>query len=186
MISPRQIEQNTGFAFFTAVPANIAAVFRAKVDGLPAPGITNVSPTSGSAGSSVVIKGTNFTGASFVWFNGSNAVFTLNSSNQITTAVPEGATTGPVSVIAPGGLATSAGNFTVSNPAIAPSITSVTFVNNQFAFTLTGTAGSNYIVQASTNLTATDWISIFTNSSPFTFTDTNASYFNQRFYRTIY
>jgi len=90
LTSPRQIEQDTGFTFFSAVPASIAAVFRAKVDGSPVPGITNVSPTSGSVGSSVVIKGTNFTGASVVWFKGTNATFTLNSSNQITDVANRG------------------------------------------------------------------------------------------------
>lgn len=185
LTSPWQIEQDTGFTFFSAVPANIAAVFRAKVDGSPVPGITNVSPTSGSVGSSVVINGTNFAGASVVWFNGTNAAFTLNSSNQITATVPTGATTGPVSVIAPGGLATSAGNFTVSNAAIAPSFSSLVFTNNQFQFTLNGTAGSNYVVQVSTNLANPNWISLSTNAAPFSFVETNAGTFGQRFYRTM-
>ena len=183
LTSARQIELDTGFMFFTAVPANIAAVFRAKVDGSPVPGITNVSLTSGSVGTSVVIKGTNFAGASVVWFNGTNAAFTLNSSNQITAAVPTGATTGPVSVIAPGGLATSAGNFTVSNPAIAPSFSSLMFTNNQFQFTVNGTAGTNYVVQVTTNLAAPDWIPLLTNAAPFSFGESNTLLFGQRFYR---
>lgn len=33
--SPRKIEQATGFTFFTALPANIAAVFRDEVEGAP-------------------------------------------------------------------------------------------------------------------------------------------------------
>ena len=183
LTSARQIELDTGFMFFTAVPANIAAVFRAKVDGSPVPGITNVSPTSGSVGTSVVIKGTNFAVASVVRFNGTNAAFTLNSSNQITAAVPTGATTGPVSVIAPGGLATSAGNFTVSNPAIAPSFSSLMFTNNQFQFTVNGTAGTNYVVQVTTNLAAPDWIPLLTNAAPFSFGESNTLLFGQRFYR---
>ena len=183
LTSARQIELDTGFMFFTAVPANIAAVFRAKVDGSPVPGITNVSPTSGSVGTSVVIKGTNFAGASVVWFNGTNAAFTLNSGNQITATVPTGATTGPVSVIAPGGLATSAGNFTVSNPAIAPSFSSLMFTNNQFQFTVNGTAGTNYVVQVTTNLAAPDWIPLLTNAAPFSFGESNTLLFGQRFYR---
>jgi endonuclease G len=183
LTSAQQIELDTGFTFFSAVPANIAAVFRAKVDGSPMPGITNVSPTSGSVGTSVIIKGTNFAGASVVWFNGTNAAFTLNSSNQITAAVPTGATTGPVSVIAPGGLATSAGNFIVSNPAIAPSFSSLMFTNNQFQFTVNGTAGTNYVVQVTTNLAAPDWIPLLTNAAPFSFGESNTLLFGQRFYR---
>jgi endonuclease G len=186
--SPRQIEQDTGFTFFTAVPASIAAVYRAKVDGSPVPGITNVSPASGSAGSSVVIKGTNFGGASVVWFNGTSATFTLNSSSQITATVSAGATTGPVSVIAPGGLAVSTGSFTViatSPPAIAPSFSLPTLTNNQFQFTLNGTTGSNYVVQAATNLAVANWISLTTNPAPYLFVETNANLFPQRFYRAI-
>jgi hypothetical protein len=118
-----------------------------------------------------------------VWFNGTNAAFTLNSSNQITAAVPTGATTGPVSVIAPGGLATSAGNFTVSNPAIAPSFSSLMFTNNQFQFTVNGTAGTNYVVQVTTNLAAPDWIPLLTNAAPFSFGESNTLLFGQRFYR---
>jgi hypothetical protein len=39
------------------------------------------------------------------------------------------------------------------------------------------------VVQATTNLTATNWISLTTNAAPFLFTQTNASSFSQRFYR---
>jgi endonuclease/exonuclease/phosphatase family metal-dependent hydrolase len=69
------------------------------------------------------------------------------------------------------------------SPAVlsSPSIIS----SNQFQFTVTGSAGSNYIIQVSTNLSATNWTSLFTNASPFTFTDSNANIFPQSFYRAI-
>jgi hypothetical protein len=185
LTSPRQIEQDTGFTFFSAVPSLIAEVYRAKIDGTPAPGITNISPTSGSVGGSVVIKGTNFSGASVVLFNGTNADFTLNSSNQITAIVPAGATTGPLSVIASGGLATSTGSFTVSNPVIAPTLSLATVTNNQFQFTLNGTTGSNYVIQSSVNLTTSNWVSLTTNAAPFVFTETKVNSFPQRFYQAI-
>jgi uncharacterized protein (TIGR03437 family) len=92
----------------------MAAVLRAKVDGTPADGITGFSPTNGLVNTTVVINGTNFTSASTVTFNGANASFTVNSRSQITAAVPDGATSGPITVIAPGGLATSASSFTVT------------------------------------------------------------------------
>ena len=84
---------------------------------------------------------------------------------------------------APGGLATSVGNFSVSVPAIAPTFSLVTITNNQFRFTVTGTAGSNYVVQATTNLAVPSWISIITNPAPFIFTQSNAIFYMQRFYR---
>ena len=180
-----RIEPDTGFTFFSAVPANMATVFRAREDGALRPGITNISPASGSVGTSVVIKGTNFSGASVVWFNGINEAFTTNSGTQITATVPTEATTGSVSVIAPGGLATSVGNFTVSVPAIAPTFTLVTVTNNQFQFTVSGTAGSNYVVQATTNLAPPNWIPLITNPAPFVFIQSNANLFMQRFYRGV-
>jgi hypothetical protein len=50
--------------------------------------------------------------------------------------------------------------------------------------TVSGVAGSNYVVQASSNLT--DWVSVFTNTSPFTFVDSNANQFPQRFFRSFF
>jgi hypothetical protein len=62
----------------------------------------------------VVITGTNFLGTLSVKFNGTNAVFTVDSNTQITTTVPTNATTGPISVITPGGTANSVASFNVS------------------------------------------------------------------------
>ena len=77
------------------------------------PTITSFAPTVGSVGRSVVITGTNFAGTTAVKFNGTTAVFTVNSATQITTTVPAGATTGPITVTNPLGTATSATNFTL-------------------------------------------------------------------------
>jgi len=55
---------------------------------------------------------------------------------------------------------------------------------SQIQFDVTGVSGFNYAVQASTNLM--DWVPLLTNTSPFTFTDTNAPDFPQRFYRSVY
>jgi endonuclease G len=183
LTSAQKIEADTGFNFFSAVPASIAAVFRAKIDGSPVPGITNVSPASGNTGSSVVITGTNFAGASAVWFNGTNASFTLDSSNQITAIVPTGATAGPVSVIAPGGLATSAAIFMVLDE--KPTIQSVGFTNGNFSLLVSGAANGTYTVEATTNLVNPQWSALFVTNAPalpFLFTDTNRDS-AQKFYR---
>jgi outer membrane protein assembly factor BamB len=80
----------------------------------PVPTITGFSPTSGHVGDTVTITGTSFTGASQVSFNGVAATtFTVDSDTQISAVVPTGATTGPISVTAPGGTATSNSSFTV-------------------------------------------------------------------------
>jgi len=54
----------------------------------------------------------------------------------------------------------------------------------QFSFSVSGVSGYRYVVQSSTNLI--DWISVQTNTAPFTFTDTNAVRLQQCFYRTFY
>jgi uncharacterized repeat protein (TIGR03803 family) len=59
-------------------------------------------PGSGKVGAGVRILGTNLTGATRVTFNGTAAIFTVKSGTEITTTVPNGATTGPVQVVTPG------------------------------------------------------------------------------------
>jgi hypothetical protein len=82
---------------------------------IAAPTITSFTPTFGPVGTSVVITGTNFTGATAVTFNNVAATtFTVNSVTQITATVPTTATTGKIKVTTPGGSATSTADFTVS------------------------------------------------------------------------
>lgn len=82
----------------------------------PPPSITGFSPTSGGVGTTVAIDGTNFSGASSVTFNGTPATFTVTSDTRMSSPVPPGATSGRISVIAPGGTATSSASFTVTVP----------------------------------------------------------------------
>lgn len=81
---------------------------------------TNSGVCSGS-GASVVITGTNFTGATDVKFSGASATYTINSPTQITATLPATATTGTVSVTTASGTGTSASSFTV-NPTLTPSV----------------------------------------------------------------
>jgi hypothetical protein len=79
----------------------------------------------------------------------------------------------------------SVATLTVFIPAIAATLGLPTYTSDgQLQFTVTGTPGSNYVVQVATNLSPpTTWVSMFTNSSPFTFVDTNAQNSPRRFYR---
>ena len=79
-----------------------------------APTITSFSPTSGQAGTSVVLTGTNFINATGVKFNGVAASYGVTDANHITATVPNGATTGTISATTPGGTGTSASSFTVN------------------------------------------------------------------------
>jgi len=69
--------------------------------------------------------------------------------------------------------ATAAANLVAANPHPA----------GQFMVAVAGVTGYTYAVQASTNLT--NWVSLLTNTAPFTYTDTNAGKFMGRFYRTV-
>ncbi len=72
-----------------------------------------------------------------------------------------------------------------TNPPAAPAVLSASNLKNgQFQMLVTGSAGSNYVVQASTNLAAANWVPLFTNASPFVFTDLNLTA-AQTFYRAV-
>ncbi|MEA2163027.1 MAG: large repetitive protein [Thermoanaerobaculia bacterium] len=97
--------------------AEVADIYNAGSTGkcfsAAAPTITGFTPSSGASGTSVAISGTNLIGTSSVTFNGTPAVYTVNSSTQITATVPASATTGTIAVTTAGGTAASAGAFTV-------------------------------------------------------------------------
>jgi hypothetical protein len=76
--------------------------------------VTSFAPASGAVGSSVVITGSGFTGATGVLFNGTAAVvYTVDNDGQITATVPVGATTGVVAVQVGSCSGVSTGVFTV-------------------------------------------------------------------------
>ena len=62
-----------------------------------------------------------------------------------------------------------------------------TVSNGLFSIQVMGDSGPDYLLQATTNLSAPAiWLSILTNlsaSPPFTFTDPTVSNFSERFYR---
>jgi DNA/RNA endonuclease G (NUC1) len=113
--SAAQIEVDTGFTFFTALPPDVASVLRNKVDGQtnPPPSVFAFLPMTGATGTNVVIRGTNFSAATAVTFDGVNASFIINSNSQITALVPADDNTGFISVTTPGGTAISTNNFVV-------------------------------------------------------------------------
>ncbi len=80
----------------------------------PAPTITAFKPTSGPPGTRVVLRGSGFTGATEVRFNGVSAPFVVRSDSKIETLVPRRATTGPISVTTPEGTGMSTTDFTVT------------------------------------------------------------------------
>lgn len=71
-------------------------------------------PASGEVGVTVMILGTNLTGATKVTFDGIAATFTVVSSTEITATVPTGAKKGTVEVTTPSGTLKSNVTFTVT------------------------------------------------------------------------
>jgi len=113
--SANQLQVDTGYTFFTALPPAVAAALRSKVDGQtnPPPLLYAFSPTNGSPGTAVTINGTNLLSATQVAFGGVGAAFTIDSNTQITGIVPSNAPSGLVSVTTPSGTAISTNLFSV-------------------------------------------------------------------------
>jgi len=118
--SARQIEVDTGFTFFTALPPDIAEALRDKVDGHanPPPVVTSFSPTNGAVGDNVIIYGSNLGSASEVTFNGVSASYVINSPVQVTATVPTNSTPGPISITTPAGTAISSDSFIVTGSTV--------------------------------------------------------------------
>ena len=84
-----------------------------------APTLTQFSPTTGSPGTRVSLTGSRFFGAKAVTFNGVGTPrFEVVSGTNIQAFVPPGASSGPISVVAPGGTAVSTDHFTVTEGGI--------------------------------------------------------------------
>lgn len=117
------------------------------------PRVTSLSPNAGAVGSEVIITGFNFTGATSVRFNGTEATVNVNSDTQITTTVPANALTGRVTVTTPSG--TSTGGPTFTQP---PTITALSATSGAIGNEITIT-GTNFtaaaIVTFHNNVTAT-------------------------------
>ena len=118
----------------------------------PAPAITSLSPTSGTAGGAaftLTVNGTGFVSTSVVKFNGAAKTTTFVSATQLTAAItaPDIATAGTATVTvtnpAPGGGTSASVSFTI-NTASAPALTSVaptatTVGGAGFTLNMTGT-----------------------------------------------
>jgi hypothetical protein len=144
----------------TAAWTGVMATFKVSTGPPPPPTITSFSPTHGVVGTSVIIAGTGFTGATSVKFGGtSQPTFTVNGGGtQITTTVPAAAPSGVITVATPGGTvdtsALSPPNFTVDSPP-SPTITAFSptsgSVGTSVTVTGTGFTGATAVKFNATN-----------------------------------
>ena len=128
-----------------------------------APSISSLSPTSGTAGTSVTISGSNFgssQGSSTVSFNGTVATPTSWGSSTLRVPVPASATTGNV-VVTVGGVASNGVKFTV---AATPTISSLSPTSGAVGAVVTisgtnfgATQGSSTVRFNGTTAAPTSW-----------------------------
>lgn len=118
------------FAGLATIAFALAAVFAASATARPlasAPTITGFTPSHALVGATVTVSGTNLTGAEQVLFNNMAATnIAVNADGtQLTATVNSETADGAalISVVTPGGTATSTQNFTVDPPTGAPAQT---------------------------------------------------------------
>ena len=132
--------------------------------GAVSPAIASISPTTGKVSGSVVITGSGFIDTTDVAFSSVSATFVIDSDTQITATVPNGALTGKISVIGPGGTAVSSATFKVQpsitgfSPTSGPVGTAVVIAGSAFtgatAVTFNGIAAA-FTVDSYSQITAT-------------------------------
>jgi hypothetical protein len=146
-----------------------------QLSGETKPIVWSFTPNQGTAGTVVTLGGSAFTGATDVAFNGISVGagnFTVDSDLQITATVPDGATTGKISVTTPPGTGFSAADFFVTDGGTPPTITgftptaggvgtTVTISGTNFTgasdvkFNTTSVGAGNFTVDSDTQITAT-------------------------------
>lgn len=130
------------------------------------PNIISFTPPAGSIGTAVTINGTNLNGSGLVVrFNGVQAVINSTNFYQLQVTVPNGATSGAITVQSTDGTVSSSTNFF-----LPPAITSISPTNGAPGATITiigqnltnatsvqfnGVNASSYTVVANTNIQAT-------------------------------
>ncbi|HET6974816.1 MAG TPA: IPT/TIG domain-containing protein [Pyrinomonadaceae bacterium] len=105
------------------------------------------TPSQGPAGMSVTIFGTGFNqGVSAVSFNGTPANIVSSNLTAVVAVVPEGATTGPITVVTPRGTISSTRSFVIRGVRITPhAITVGSSESVQFGLTISGTATNDVL-----------------------------------------
>jgi hypothetical protein len=156
------------------------------------PLINTFSPVSGRAGTNVLVQGTNFLGASAVYFAGLKAAnFSVIDNSNFIATVPIGASNGLVRVVTPAGSAFSVTNFIVLptltgfSPAFGPPGTSVTITGANLN-SGTPTVSFNGVPAATpTEITFGQLVAqvpVGASTGPVTITTADGSYTNASFF----
>jgi len=116
-------------------------------------------------------------------FNDTNLPSAVSSVLTLSKVTTNQAGTYSVMVYNSTGSTSSTAKLTIYATAAA-TLASTAHAEGQYALIVAGVPGYNYVVQASTDLV--NWFPVQTHTAPFTFVDTHASQFGQRFYRSVY
>ena len=123
---------STGYSDYASLGAYTLSGTIPAATTLTPPTVTGFSVGSATVGSHVIISGTHFTGTTAVAVNGVSASFSPISDTQLDFTVPEGSSTGPISVTNADGTGASSVDFVVylaqitgPNPSIVASNGSV-------------------------------------------------------------
>jgi hypothetical protein len=131
----------------------------------PAPTIISFTPTSGPVGQSVIVTGTDLTGASSVTVNGTASTITANTATSLTFTVGAGSTTGVIRITTPAGATSSTASFTVIP---TPVITSFSPATGPIGQTVT-VSGTNFTGATALTVGGTGVTFTFVNSTTLTF-----------------
>lgn len=134
---------------------NILQITRGTAPATGSLAILNFTPQRGAVGQTVTIQGQGFSptpGANTVQFNGTQAIVTSASASTLVVTVPNGATTGPISVTVGATTVTTASNFTIIPLPVITSLSRKSALFNTVIqnLTVTGTnfAGAMFSFQA--------------------------------------
>jgi len=170
---------------FVATNANLPRQFFRAV------GAAVTTPAAGVLTAATRLPGRQF---SFTVSGSSNAQYVVQASTDLVNWVPLATNAVPFVFVdtnanLPQRFYRATGAVTFAVPAAvavapaAPVMKPLGLPGGQFGFSVSGTPGSQYVVQASTNLV--NWVSVQTNAVPFAFVDTNVASFRQRFFRAF-
>ncbi|MDX3224701.1 beta strand repeat-containing protein [Streptomyces sp. ME19-01-6] len=157
--SPRPLAVDARTAAAKASDTKTADTRSAAQTAAAAPSVTGVNPSSGPAGTAVVITGSGFTGTTQVRFGTALASFTVVSATQINATVPTGSGTVQITVTTPNGTSTQNVTFSYAS-ATAPTLTSLNPASgpagggNSVVITGTGFTGTTQVLFGTTAATA--------------------------------
>jgi Fibronectin type III domain len=116
--------------------------------------------------------------------NYTNVIVVGNTTNAVISGIIPGTTYyfAATTYIASGAESAYSAEISYTAP-LENTLNSAIYSTSQFSFAVNGINGSEYVVEASTNLV--NWVPLETNTIPFTFVDTNAPQFARRFYQAL-